>query len=199
MCDPGSLLVRPPARAGIAGRAVPGPARPSPRCVAGLPTDRFAFEGFLPAKAAARRDACRRWRRVAHAGVLRGAASPGGDAARHGGRARRRARGCSRARTDQAIRDVYRGTLGELARAGATMPTWRAARSCWSWRARRRAGRRGGRRAPPSARSAAAAGTAGVAGRAPRGAAHRPQPQGAVRARAAAEQARRLVGRTPAG
>ncbi|HEX5313366.1 MAG TPA: 16S rRNA (cytidine(1402)-2'-O)-methyltransferase [Gammaproteobacteria bacterium] len=54
--DPGYRLVRAAQDAGIAVRAVPGPcAAIAALSVAGLPSDRFAFEGFLPAKATARR------------------------------------------------------------------------------------------------------------------------------------------------
>lgn len=54
--DPGFRLVRAAHEAGIAVRAVPGAcAAIAALSVSGLPTDRFAFEGFLPAKAAARR------------------------------------------------------------------------------------------------------------------------------------------------
>jgi 16S rRNA (cytidine1402-2'-O)-methyltransferase len=58
MSDPGSLLVAAAARAGIEIVAIPGPcAAIAALSIAGLPTDRFVFEGFLPAKPAARRDA----------------------------------------------------------------------------------------------------------------------------------------------
>ncbi|MGH8274550.1 MAG: 16S rRNA (cytidine(1402)-2'-O)-methyltransferase [Gammaproteobacteria bacterium] len=54
--DPGYRLVRAAQEAGIAVRAVPGPsAAIAALSVAGLPSDRFAFEGFLPARATARR------------------------------------------------------------------------------------------------------------------------------------------------
>ncbi len=54
--DPGFQLVRAAVEAGIEVCAVPGPcAALAALSVAGLPTDRFAFEGFLPARAAARR------------------------------------------------------------------------------------------------------------------------------------------------
>ena len=54
--DPGFALVRMAAAAGIAVVAVPGPcAAIAALSVAGLPTDRFCFEGFLPAREAARR------------------------------------------------------------------------------------------------------------------------------------------------
>jgi 16S rRNA (cytidine1402-2'-O)-methyltransferase len=56
ICDPGFDLV---SRARVAGiRVVPIPgacAAVAALSIAGLPTDRFAFEGFLPAKGAARR------------------------------------------------------------------------------------------------------------------------------------------------
>ena len=54
--DPGFALVRLAAAAGIEVVAVPGPcAAIAALSVAGLPTDRFCFEGFLPARDAARR------------------------------------------------------------------------------------------------------------------------------------------------
>ena len=58
--DPGFKLVREAAAAGIPVTAVPGAsALLAALMVAGLPTDRFLFVGFLPAKAAARRRALR--------------------------------------------------------------------------------------------------------------------------------------------
>ena len=54
--DPGYRIVQSVARAGHEVRAVPGPcAAIAALSIAGLPTDRFVFEGFLPAKVAARR------------------------------------------------------------------------------------------------------------------------------------------------
>lgn len=54
--DPGYRLVRAARAAGIAVRCVPGPsALTAALSIAGLPTDRFRFEGFLSAKQAARR------------------------------------------------------------------------------------------------------------------------------------------------
>jgi len=54
--DPGYRLVRAAASAGHAVTAAPGPsAALMALTVAGLPTDRFFFEGFLPAKETARR------------------------------------------------------------------------------------------------------------------------------------------------
>jgi 16S rRNA (cytidine1402-2'-O)-methyltransferase len=54
--DPGFPLVRELRRQGLPVIPVPGPSSIlAALSVAGLPTDRFAFEGFLPAKTAARR------------------------------------------------------------------------------------------------------------------------------------------------
>lgn len=55
--DPGFRLVRAARAAGIRVSPLPGPcAFIAALSVAGLPSDRFVFEGFLPAKAAARRE-----------------------------------------------------------------------------------------------------------------------------------------------
>ena len=55
--DPGFELVRAAAAAGIDIVAVPGPcAAIAALSIGALPTDRFCFEGFLPARAAARRE-----------------------------------------------------------------------------------------------------------------------------------------------
>jgi 16S rRNA (cytidine1402-2'-O)-methyltransferase len=54
--DPGFRLIRAAQDAGITVSPVPGPsALISAMSVSGLPTDRFVFEGFLPARSAARR------------------------------------------------------------------------------------------------------------------------------------------------
>ena len=53
--DPGFKLVAAAREAGIQVLPVPGPsALMAALCIAGIPTDRFAFEGFLPEKAGAR-------------------------------------------------------------------------------------------------------------------------------------------------
>ena len=58
--DPGFRLVRAARAEGIAVSTVPGPcAAIAALSIAGLPSDRFVFEGFLPAKAAARRQRLR--------------------------------------------------------------------------------------------------------------------------------------------
>ena len=55
--DPGYKLVRDARAAGFAVTAIPGPSAVlAALCSAGLPTDRFTFEGFLPARAGARRE-----------------------------------------------------------------------------------------------------------------------------------------------
>ncbi|RZA20766.1 MAG: 16S rRNA (cytidine(1402)-2'-O)-methyltransferase [Lysobacteraceae bacterium] len=55
--DPGFRLVRAAREAGVAVSPVPGAsALVAALSVAGLPSDRFVFEGFLPAKANARRE-----------------------------------------------------------------------------------------------------------------------------------------------
>lgn len=49
--DPGFVLVREARRRGLRVSPIPGPcAIVAALCAAGLPTDRFAFEGFLPSK-----------------------------------------------------------------------------------------------------------------------------------------------------
>jgi 16S rRNA (cytidine1402-2'-O)-methyltransferase len=58
--DPGFNVVAEARRAGFAVIAIPGAcAAIAALSVAGLPTDRFVFEGFLPAKATARRERLR--------------------------------------------------------------------------------------------------------------------------------------------
>ena len=65
--DPGYKLVRDARAAGIPIVTIPGPSAViAALTLAGLPTDRFAFFGFLPAKAGARAAA------IAEAGLFRG-------------------------------------------------------------------------------------------------------------------------------
>lgn len=59
--DPGYAVVRAAVERGLAVTAVPGPAALIHALViSGLPTDRFAFEGFLPRKSGPRRERLRR-------------------------------------------------------------------------------------------------------------------------------------------
>ncbi len=56
LADPGFPLVRAVREAGLALAVVPGPtALTAALAIAGLPVDRFVFDGFLPARATARR------------------------------------------------------------------------------------------------------------------------------------------------
>jgi 16S rRNA (cytidine1402-2'-O)-methyltransferase len=65
--DPGYKLVRDARAAGVPVTTIPGPSAViAALTLAGLPTDRFAFLGFLPAKAKARNAA------IAEAGAFRG-------------------------------------------------------------------------------------------------------------------------------
>ena len=58
--DPGFLLLRGALDAGLAVSAVPGPSAVLVAlALSGLPVDRFCFEGFLPARGAARRERLR--------------------------------------------------------------------------------------------------------------------------------------------
>ena len=58
LSDPGFELVRAATRAGFAVHAIPGPsAITTALAAAGLPVQRFCFEGFLPARAGERRSA----------------------------------------------------------------------------------------------------------------------------------------------
>ena len=94
--DPGFKLVRAAHEAGHAVTAVPGAsAALAALAVAGLPTDRFFFEGFLPAKAGTAAGAHRRAR--AHSGDAACCSRPGRGSPprspisrRDSGRARRR-------------------------------------------------------------------------------------------------------------
>jgi 16S rRNA (cytidine1402-2'-O)-methyltransferase len=117
LSDPGSLLVAAAAQAGIAVVAVPGPcAAIAALSIAGLPTARFAFEGFLPAKAVARRDALQGLAQESRTLVFYEAphrlAATLADLAAVLGPAR--PAGIARELTKR-FEQVYRGTLAELA------------------------------------------------------------------------------------
>ncbi|NOT55583.1 MAG: 16S rRNA (cytidine(1402)-2'-O)-methyltransferase [Deltaproteobacteria bacterium] len=64
IADPGFRLVTAAAEAGVSVVPIPGPSMVTAlMSVGGLPTDRFAFEGFLPAKRTQRRNALQHLRR----------------------------------------------------------------------------------------------------------------------------------------
>ena len=101
--DPGYKLVAEAVALGLAVSAAPGPsAALAALCVAGLPTDRFFFEGFLPPKRSARRERINALAAVpGHAHLLRSARAPRRHARRP--RARAWAAACGGgARIDQA-------------------------------------------------------------------------------------------------
>ena len=119
--DPGFILVRACAAAGIEVRTIPGPsAVTAALAVAGLPTDRFVFEGFLPAragerKAALARLACERRTLVLFEAPHRIEKTLQELAAAFGGE-----RSAAIARELTKVHEcVYRGTLGELQQRAA--------------------------------------------------------------------------------
>jgi 16S rRNA (cytidine1402-2'-O)-methyltransferase len=122
LSDPGYELVRRAAAAGFEVSAVPGPsAITAALAVAGLPTDRFCFEGFLPAREHQRRAALGFLAREPRTLVLfeaphRIAAALADMVAVLGPE---RAAVVARELT-KAHETVYRGTLGELAARAAT-------------------------------------------------------------------------------
>jgi 16S rRNA (cytidine1402-2'-O)-methyltransferase len=124
MSDPGALLVEEAARAGVAIVAVPGPcAAIAALSIAALPSQRFAFEGFLPAKPAARRRALEALAGETRTLVFyeaphRVAASLADMAAAFGeGREAAVAREITK-----KFETVHRGTLGALAQRATTDP-----------------------------------------------------------------------------
>ena len=111
--DPGYKLVRAARAAGHAVHTMPGPcAAIAALTLAGLPTDRFLFLGFLPAKAKARADAIAEVADVRATLVLYESGPRLGDTlARACRRARRRARPRSPARSpsSRGMRDGHAG------------------------------------------------------------------------------------------
>ncbi len=87
--------------------------------VAGLATDRFAFEGFLPARAAARRKRLGELARGnPHARLLRSAASPRGNACGLRARFSVLARGTLARELTKLHETIRRAPLGELCASG---------------------------------------------------------------------------------
>ena len=122
LSDPGFGLVRAAAAAGIEVRAVPGAsAVTAALSIAGLATDRFVFEGFLPTRAAERRALLARLAGEARTLVLFEAphriVASLADLAMIFGAERRAA--AARELT-KAHETIYRGTLAELAQRART-------------------------------------------------------------------------------
>ncbi len=120
--DPGYRLVRAAHEAGVPVAAVPGPsAVVAALSIAGLPTDRFVFEGFLPTRANARRAALKRMAREERTIVIFEAARRLGetldDMAVEFGADRMAAIARELTKT---FEETVRGTLGELARTFKT-------------------------------------------------------------------------------
>jgi 16S rRNA (cytidine1402-2'-O)-methyltransferase len=124
LSDPGYQLVRAAAEAGIDIRAIPGAsALTAALSIAGLPTDRFVFEGFLPARAGERRAALARLSAETRTLVLFEAphriAATLADLAQLFGAERR----AVVAREITKLHEtVYRGTLAQLAAAATIEP-----------------------------------------------------------------------------
>ena len=115
--DPGYLLVAAAVEAGISVAPVPGPSAAIAALSApGLPCDRFCFEGFLPARAAARRQRLAELAAEARTLIVYEAphriADCLADLAATCGAARR---ACVAREITKRFETFYRGTLGELA------------------------------------------------------------------------------------
>jgi 16S rRNA (cytidine1402-2'-O)-methyltransferase len=116
--DPGYELVRDAVASGAPVEAVPGPsALICALVVSGLPTDRFAFEGFLPSRAEARRKALAALAGEARTMIFyespqRIAAFLADASAAFGGR-----RACVVRELTKVHEEILRGTLPELSAA----------------------------------------------------------------------------------
>jgi 16S rRNA (cytidine1402-2'-O)-methyltransferase len=124
LSDPGYELVRAAAAAGIEIRTLPGAcALTAALSIAGLPTDRFVFEGFLPARAGERRAALAQLANESRTLVL--FESPHrivatlADLALVFGAQRRAVLARELTKVHET---VYRGSLAELAAAAAAEP-----------------------------------------------------------------------------
>jgi 16S rRNA (cytidine1402-2'-O)-methyltransferase len=115
--DPGFRLVREALDAGIEVGAIPGPsAAVAALSIAGLPTDRFTFEGFLSAKSGARRNEMKALARERRTMVFFEAARRLGATLSDMAEAFGAAREAAVAREiGKTYEEVVRGTLGELA------------------------------------------------------------------------------------
>jgi 16S rRNA (cytidine1402-2'-O)-methyltransferase len=117
LSDPGFELVRRVAQEGMTVVAVPGPsAITAALSIAGLPTERFSFEGFLPARLAERRTRLAELAVETRTQVFFEAPHRIAGSAR--GHERRSWRDAARAvarELTKVFETVYRGTLAELA------------------------------------------------------------------------------------
>lgn len=118
--DPGYLLVRAALDAGLTVQAVPGASAVLVAlAVSGLPVERFCFEGFLPARAAARRERLRALRLEARTLVFFEAPhriiETLQDMATEFGAERA---ACVARELTKAHESVYRGSIGQLLQIG---------------------------------------------------------------------------------
>ncbi len=122
--DPGFELVAAAAAAGVEIVAVPGPcALVAALTVAALPTDRFCFEGFLPARGSARRARLEALRGEARSIVLYESPHRIGETLADCRDCFGLERRASVARELTKLHEtVYRGSLGELAARAASDP-----------------------------------------------------------------------------
>jgi len=119
LSDPGFELVRRVAEAGVMIVAVPGPsAITAALSIAGLPTERFTFEGFLPARLAERRARLAALAQESRTLVFFEAPHRIAESLEDMGAAFGAARRASVARElTKVFETVYRGTLASLAQA----------------------------------------------------------------------------------
>jgi len=126
LSDPGFELVRLAVRAGIEVTAIPGPsAITTALAVAGLPVDRFCFEGFLPARTSERRavlaDLAREPRTLVFFEAPHRISAALADIAALFGAGRQ---AVAARELTKAHETIYRGTLGELAERAQAEPNF---------------------------------------------------------------------------
>lgn len=114
--DPGAALVELAVERGVRVVPVPGPSAPIAALAAsGLPTDRFAFFGFLPRKGGARRAAIAEVARFPGTAVLLESPRRLGDTLRDLARELGPRRACVARELTKVHEELVRGTLPELA------------------------------------------------------------------------------------
>ena len=121
LSDPGFVLVRAVVAAGLTVRTIPGPsAVTAALAIAGLPTDRFVFEGFLPARSGERQAALARLSMEARTLVLFEAPHRIGKTLQHMAAAFGAERPAVVARElTKVYETIYRGSLAALAQRAA--------------------------------------------------------------------------------